>query len=72
MIARCARLALRPLYALPARVFSGVPKFDPKEDYYKALGLNQRATQKEIKTAYFKNAKKYHPDLNAGTRASKV
>ncbi|NEU07328.1 J domain-containing protein [Flavihumibacter sp. R14] len=33
-------------------------------DYYKALGINKNATEKEIKTAYRKQARKYHPDVN--------
>jgi curved DNA-binding protein len=33
-------------------------------DYYKVLGLNKNATEKEIKDAYRKLARKYHPDLN--------
>lgn len=31
-------------------------------DYYKALGVTAQADEKEIKTAYRKLAKKYHPD----------
>ncbi len=34
------------------------------DDPYKVLGLSQGASQQEIKTAYRKMAKKYHPDLN--------
>jgi curved DNA-binding protein len=33
-------------------------------DYYKILGVNKNATEKEIKNAYRKLARKHHPDLN--------
>jgi len=33
-------------------------------DYYKILGLTKNATEKEIKQAYRRFARKYHPDVN--------
>ena len=33
-------------------------------DYYKILGVDKTATEKDIKSAYRKLARKFHPDLN--------
>ena len=40
-------------------------------DYYKILGIDKTATAKDIKNAYRKLARKYHPDLNPSDQAAK-
>lgn len=40
------------------------------KDYYKILGVEKKSTEKDIKQAYRKLARKYHPDVNPGDKST--
>ena len=40
------------------------------KDYYKILGVERNADEKEIKKAYRRLARQYHPDVNSGDKAA--
>src|SRR5579871_2181440 len=42
----------------------------PQNDYYKTLGVERGADAEEIRKAYRKLARKYHPDLNPGDKSA--
>jgi len=42
------------------------------KDYYKILGVERKAARPEIKKAYRRLARKYHPDLNPGDKSAEA
>lgn len=42
----------------------------PKHDYYETLGVDRKASADDVRKAYRKLARKYHPDLNPGDKSS--
>ena len=43
-----------------------------KRDYYEVLGVSRNAPERDIKRAYRRLARKYHPDVNPGDRSAEA
>ncbi|OJJ50509.1 hypothetical protein ASPZODRAFT_106148 [Penicilliopsis zonata CBS 506.65] len=61
---RCCLLGVLALFCLLSVAFAA-------EDYYKILGLDKAASEKDIKRAYRTLSKKYHPDKNPGDETAR-
>ncbi len=44
----------------------------PGKDYYNILGVGRSATEKELKQAYRRLARKFHPDVNPGDKSAEA
>src|SRR6202023_98809 len=42
----------------------------PKKDYYEILGVKKSASADDVRKAFRKLARKYHPDVNPGDKAA--
>ena len=51
-------------YNIPEIIARYEGRFMDHKDYYKVMGVSQTATDKEIKLAYRRLARKYHPDIS--------
>uniref|UniRef100_A0A1I8A7X9 Chaperone DnaJ n=1 Tax=Steinernema glaseri TaxID=37863 RepID=A0A1I8A7X9_9BILA len=69
MASLITRMARSAQVVNSVRAISTTAYLDAK-DYYKILGLKKDSSAKDIKKAYYKLAKEYHPDVNKGKDAA--
>lgn len=68
MFIRCTRL-FQPKYAA---FYLSTTSIHTAKDHYNILGLSHKATQAEIKSAYYNLSKVYHPDKNQGSPTAAI
>ena len=54
------------IFGLMLRFSFSMRKFNSNQDYYKVLGVSNKASNEDIKKAFKNLARKYHPDANKG------
>jgi len=57
-------VASEHLWSFTQELRTSIVTFQLSYQFVEVLGLKSDASEKDIKQAYFKYAKKYHPDLN--------
>src|SRR5512145_612075 len=45
---------------------------DPRKNYYEALGVSEDASEDDVRKAFRRLAKKYHPDVNPGNKSAEA
>ena len=64
-------VSLRKMMSMTALLLGSTVLAQQNRDFYKILGVKPNATPNQIKSAYKKMSKEYHPDRNEGSSEAK-